>query len=103
MRPWLWCLFACTVVGCCHSAAEPPVAEEESEVSAPEARTVASPAASAELEQLARADPIAFLERCRDRAAREIHSYRGTLLMQDRVGGKVGAPERIAFAFREKP
>ena len=97
MRRWLWCVFACLTVGC-NSTPDGPSPELE-----PTPAPAPTVTPTVELEQLGKADPVAFLERCRDKTAREIKATRGTLLMRERVQGKVGPQERILFSFRDRP
>jgi hypothetical protein len=58
---------------------------------------------TAEMERLARAEPIAFLQQCLRRYDEEVQSYRATLHKHERVAGKLLKPEVIDVAFREKP
>ena len=97
MRRWLWCVAACLTVGC-NSTPEGTLPEPE-----PTPAPVQTVTPTAELERLAKVDPIAFLERCRDKTEREIKSTRGTLLMRERVMGKVTPPERVQFSFKDRP
>ena len=97
MQRWLWCVCACLAVGC-GSTPEEPVPEWDP---TPAPAPTLTPAA--ELERLGKADPIAFLERCRDKTAREVKATRGTLLMRERVRGKLGPPQRVHFMFRDEP
>jgi hypothetical protein len=43
------------------------------------------------------------MERCRDKTAREVKSTRGTLLMRERVQGKLSPQQRVHFMFRDDP
>jgi hypothetical protein len=58
---------------------------------------------AAELERLARTDPVAFLEACLRRYDREVPGYRTVLQKRERIEGQVHEPEIIDVAFREKP
>ena len=97
MQRWLWFVCTCLAVGCAGTPDDP----------VPEWKPTPAPAPSvtpaAELEQLGKSDPIAFLERCRDKTAREVKATRGTLLMRERVQGKLSPPQRVHFMFREEP
>jgi Protein of unknown function (DUF1571) len=97
MQRWLWCVFICLTVGCNSTPDDPPPELEPTPAPAP------SVTPTVELEQLGKTDPIAFLERCRDKTAREIKATRGTLLMRERIKGKVSPQQRIHFSFREQP
>jgi hypothetical protein len=57
----------------------------------------------AEMEQLAKEDPIAFLQECIRRYDREVQGYTATLYKQERIGGRLQPSEVIDVAFREKP
>lgn len=58
---------------------------------------------AAELERLAKQDPIAFLEACLRRYAREVKGYNLTMQKQERLSGKLHATEVIEVRFVEKP
>jgi hypothetical protein len=58
---------------------------------------------NAEMEKLARTDPVAFLENCLRRYDREVKGYRATLQKQERIGGTLQSTEVIDVAFREEP
>ena len=97
MQRWLWCVFTCLTVGCNSTPEDSP----------PELVPTLGPppsvAPAVELERLGKADPLAFLERCRDETARAVKAMRGTLLMRERVKGKLGLQQRIHFSFHEQP
>src|SRR5579875_4143741 len=57
----------------------------------------------AEMERLAKSDPIAFLRECLRRYDREVQGYTATLRKQERIGGHLQRSEVIDVAFREKP
>lgn len=57
----------------------------------------------AEMERLARQEPIAFLESCLLRYAREVKGYSLILKKQERINGKNHPPETIEVHFKEKP
>jgi hypothetical protein len=57
----------------------------------------------AEMEQLAKNDPIAFLQECLRRYDREVQGYTATLHKQERIAGRLERREVIEVAFREKP
>jgi hypothetical protein len=57
----------------------------------------------AEMERLAKSDPIAFLRECLRRYDREVRGYTATLRKQERIGGHLQRSEVIDVAFREKP
>jgi hypothetical protein len=108
MKPLLWCLPLCLLAGCAlsgeHSASVDAPAPEET-VSEPLARVDATRKLldNAGMEELARTDPIAFLEETIQRYDREVHGYYVTLVKQERIGGKLNPTERVASSFREKP
>ncbi len=56
-----------------------------------------------DISSLASADPVAFLEASIARYEREVKGYRATLIKQERIGGKLQPPERVACWFREEP
>jgi len=58
---------------------------------------------AAQLERLAREDPVAFLENCLRRYQRNVKGYTCTFLKQERIGDKVQRTETIDVAFREEP
>jgi hypothetical protein len=58
---------------------------------------------SADMEQLARTDPIAFLEDCIRRYDREVKGYYATLRKRERIGGQLQPTEVFDVAFREEP
>jgi hypothetical protein len=81
MQRWFWFVCTCLAVGC-GSTPDDPAPEWE-----PTPAPVATVTPAVELEQLGKSDPVAFLERCRDKTAREVKATRGTLLMRERVQG----------------
>ncbi len=97
MVRWHWGLFACLTIGC-NSTPDASLSEPESDPAPAQTTTP-----TVELGQLGKTDPIAFLERCRDKTAREIKATRGTLLMRERVMGKVSPQQRVHFSFRDQP
>jgi hypothetical protein len=58
---------------------------------------------NAQMEKLAKTDPIAFLENCLKRYDREVKGYQVTLRKQERIGGKLQRSEVIEAQFREEP
>jgi Protein of unknown function (DUF1571) len=58
---------------------------------------------TAEMEHLARTDPLAFLENCLQRCRREVRAYRAVWLKQDRVDGLLRPKALIEVCFREEP
>lgn len=58
---------------------------------------------NAAMEQLAKDDPIAFLENCLRRYKRDVKGYRLTLQKQERIDGKMQKKEVIDVCFREEP
>lgn len=58
---------------------------------------------TAAMEQLARTDPIAFLQRSLERYDREVAGYRAVLVKQERIAGRLGPVEHVAVCFRERP
>ncbi|MHB1425292.1 MAG: DUF1571 domain-containing protein [Gemmataceae bacterium] len=57
----------------------------------------------AEMERLAKSDPIAFLKECIRRYDREVKGYTATLRKQERLNGHLERSEVIDLAFRDKP
>ena len=57
----------------------------------------------ASLEELAKTNPIAFLEDCIRRYDREVKGYTATLYKQERLAGELERTEVIDVAFREEP
>lgn len=57
----------------------------------------------AEMEQLARTDPMDFLETCIRRYQREVQGYKAVLQKQERIDGILNEVEVIDVCFREKP
>lgn len=57
----------------------------------------------AEMERLAKNDPIAFLQECIRRYDREVQGYTTTLSKHERIEGSIHPSELIEVAFREKP
>jgi hypothetical protein len=57
----------------------------------------------AEMDHLARTDPIAFLENCLRRYDRDVQGYRLTMYKQERLNGKLRPHELIDVCFREEP
>jgi hypothetical protein len=55
------------------------------------------------MEELARYNPVQFMENCLRRCKRTVSSYTLTLDKQERLGGKLQPQEIIAATFREKP
>jgi hypothetical protein len=55
------------------------------------------------LASLAEKDPVAFLEACLRRYAREVKSYTVTLQKQERLKGNLEKKEIIDISFREQP
>jgi hypothetical protein len=58
---------------------------------------------AADMERLAKADPVAFLEWCLVRHEREVKGYHAKLVKQERIGGKLQPREFIDVDFREQP
>src|SRR4051812_30554999 len=57
----------------------------------------------AAMEQLARDQPLRFLEHCLRRYQREVRGYRALLLKHERLAGKLQPEEEIDFSFRDEP
>ncbi len=57
----------------------------------------------ADMERLAKNDPIAFLKECIRRYDREVKGYTATLRKKERLGGRLQPSEVIDTAFRENP
>lgn len=58
---------------------------------------------AAEMERLAKNDPIAFLKECIRRYDREVHGFTATMSKQERIDGQLQRRETIAVDFRENP
>jgi hypothetical protein len=48
-------------------------------------------------------DPVIFLEKCLRRYNREVRGYSVTMRKQERIRGRLHAPEKIDALFRERP
>jgi hypothetical protein len=57
----------------------------------------------AQMDTLAKNDPISFLKYCLRRQEREVSSYSLTLQKQERINGKLEKKEIIEVHFKEKP
>ena len=55
------------------------------------------------LEDLAKHDPLAFLEKCAKEYENKVEGYRLIFVKQERVAGNLHAKEKIRVHFREKP
>ena len=116
MRRLLYCLPLLAGLGCSltpdnssRQAVVPddsaPAADSSPKPSGDATRRMPGPA---EMEKLARTDPVAFINTCVDRYDREVRGYRVTLTKRERVGGTLypprsKPPEVVRCAFREKP
>src|SRR4051794_10454103 len=86
----LWTLPLCLLLGCSAAAehpstpAGPAEVPELSEAPGPDGE---KPLDAAGMEELARADPVAFLQRALRRYDREVRGYRALLIKQERVQG----------------
>jgi hypothetical protein len=58
---------------------------------------------AADIERLARTDPVAFFEQCLRRYAREVKGYSLTMHKQENIGGKIHPTEVIEVHFLDKP
>lgn len=103
MRRVLWRVFACLIAGCSSITDSPSQLSVPSVEAVTVAKTLKPADPSGAMEQLLAADPVAFLDHCLERYEREIHSYKATLIKQERVKGKLGAEEEIDVHFRERP
>lgn len=56
-----------------------------------------------EFDELARTDPIAFLNAARTRLHREVRTFKATLVKQERVQGSLNNPETIELVGRAEP
>jgi uncharacterized protein DUF1571 len=77
-----------------------PAVEDPRGPDLPAAGELATPA---QMERLARDNPLAFLENCLLRYRREVKGYRMVMWKQERIGGSVKAAEVIDVAVREEP
>jgi len=57
----------------------------------------------ADMEKLARTNPVAFLENCLRKHAREVKGYTLKLHKQENIGGRINPAEVIDVAFLDKP
>lgn len=58
---------------------------------------------NATMRQLARDNPIAFLENCLRRQGRDVQGYTALLAKHERIEGKLVPPELVEVAYREHP
>jgi hypothetical protein len=58
---------------------------------------------AAEMERLAREQPVDFLRECLLRYKRDVQGYQLTMYKEERIGGVLEAPEVMEVALREKP
>jgi hypothetical protein len=77
--------------------------KKDKEVPPPPVKPRRRPLDNAGMEELARTNPIAFLEESLKRYDREVRGYRVTLLKQEFLEGRLQPVERIEASFREKP
>lgn len=99
MRYTFVCLPLCFLCVSDSSSTEPPRAAAFREV-ADKGDPLPS---NAEMERLAKKDPITFLKECIRRYDREVKGYTTTLRKQERLEGSIHPSEVIEVAFREKP
>ena len=57
----------------------------------------------ADMEKLARTNPVAFLENCLRKHAREVKGYTLKLHKQENIGGRINPAEVIDVSFRDQP
>jgi hypothetical protein len=62
-----------------------------------------SPPGASEMTNLARNDPLAFLESCLKHYDREVRGYQAIMQKQERLQGRLQNKETIEVAFREQP
>jgi hypothetical protein len=116
MRRWLYCLPLLVGLGCTvtpDNSARQADAPEKTTPADPPADRTKRPLDTAGLKELARKDPVAFINACVDRYDREVRGYWVTLAKRERVRfkGKVSPlyppanrpAELVRCAFREKP
>jgi hypothetical protein len=99
MRYTLVCLPLCFLCVSDSSSTEPPPAATFREI-ADQGNPLPS---EADMERLAKNDPIAFLKECIRRYDREVKGYTATLRKQERIEGVIRDSEVIDLAFREQP
>jgi hypothetical protein len=99
MRRALLCLPLCFLCTSDSSSTEPPPVATFRDV-ADSGNALPS---EAEMERLAKTDPIAFLEACIQRYDREVKGYTATLQKKERIDGRIEPLEKIEVAFREQP
>ncbi|HTU16880.1 MAG TPA: DUF1571 domain-containing protein [Gemmataceae bacterium] len=99
MRRALFCLPLCFLCTSDSSSTQPQPAATFREVA-----DAGNPLPSgAEMEGLAKKDPIAFLEKCIQRYDRDVKAYTTTLEKKERIDGRLERTEVIDAAFREDP
>lgn len=99
MRRAILCLPLCFLCISDSSSTEPPPAATFREV----ADSGNPLPTEADMENLAKTDPIAFFEKCIQRYDREVEGYTSTLLKQERIDGRLERSEIIDVWFQEKP
>lgn len=99
MRRAFFCLPLCLLCISDSSSREPLPAARFREV----ADTGKPLPSEAEMERLAKHDPIAFLETCIQRYDREVKGYTAELVKQERIEGQLQRREVIDVFFRENP
>jgi hypothetical protein len=95
----LICLPLCLLCMSDSSSMEPPSAAAFRDV----ADSGNPPPRQAEMERLAKSDPIAFLKECIRRYDRDVKGYTATLRKQERIEGHLEGSEVVEVSFRDKP
>lgn len=98
-----WCVPIFLLAGCSLPEGNTPLSLPPVETVAVAQDDVTMPANPADMEELARTDPIAFLDSAIARYDREVQGYRVLLVKQERIKGKLHPEDQIACSFREKP
>ncbi|OAI53169.1 hypothetical protein AYO44_16250 [Planctomycetaceae bacterium SCGC AG-212-F19] len=99
----LLCLPLCLCLGSDRPNVEPAVPAAAAARADVVKDTGAALPSAAEMEKLARTDPVAFLENCIRRCVREVKGYSLTLQKQENIAGKIQPSEIVQVHFREKP
>jgi hypothetical protein len=101
VRPLLLCLFPCCLLAAAPSGpAHHPHPPERIGAVTDDGRALSD---AAQMERLAREDPVAFLGECLRRYQRDVKGYTLTLQKRERLGGKLRDREVLRVAFREEP
>jgi hypothetical protein len=102
MRRLLLCLIPCALLAAAPSEAARRVGPPQRR--APAVKDDGRALSDAEkMQQLAKDNPVAFLEECLRRYQRTVKGYTLTMQKRERLGGKLHDEEIVRVAFREEP